>query len=240
MCVAAIAFRAHPRWRLVVIGNRDEFHERPTTPLARWDADPISGGVIAGRDLQAGGTWLGVAENGRVALVTNLRVEGYPRAQLASRGALVTDWLAGREPAAPESMNPFNLFFADTETAWHLANHPASHCRALPPGIHGLSNGAHDTPWAKTLALKTALEGWLPTDSADPAALLLALRDETELPGEGPDARFSPVFIRHPLYGTRCSTVLAIDAEGRGYIIERRFDANGQITGETEIAFTAA
>ena len=85
MCVAALAWLAHPRWRLVAIGNRDEFHARPTAPLARW-----SGGVIAGQDLQAGGTWLGVREQ-RFGLVTNLRALGFPQPDMVSRGALVTD-----------------------------------------------------------------------------------------------------------------------------------------------------
>ena len=232
MCVAAAAFRAHPRWRLVVIGNRDEFHERPTAPLSRWDS-----GVIAGRDLLAGGTWLGVNDEGRCALVTNLRAEGYPQPHLASRGALVTEWLAGREPAAPETMNPFNLFMADARSAWHLTNHPEVRRFALAPGIHGLSNGPHEAPWAKTRALEAALASWLAADQGNPALLFGALADRTELPGAGPEPRFSPVFIRHPLYGTRCSTVIAIDATGRGRIIERRFDADGVTTGETELTF---
>ena len=234
MCVAAAAFRAHPRWRLVVIGNRDEFHERPTAPLARWP-----NGAIAGRDLQAGGTWLGVNDAGRFALVTNLRVDGYPLPHLASRGALVTDWLAGQEPAALETMNPFNLFMADAQAAWHLTNHPEVRRIPLTPGIHGLSNGPHAEPWAKTRALESALARWLAEDSADPAPLFAALADRTELPGPGPEPRFSPVFIRNALYGTRCSTVLLIGADGAARIIERRFDMGGQPAGETEIAFRA-
>ncbi|OYU35538.1 NRDE family protein [Novosphingobium sp. PASSN1] len=234
MCVAAAAFRAHPRWRLVVIGNRDEFHERPTAPLARWP-----NGAIAGRDLKAGGTWLGVNDAGRFALVTNLRVDGYPLPHLASRGALVTDWLAGQEPSAPETMNPFNLFMADAQAAWHLTNHPAVRRLPLAPGIHGLSNGPHEEPWAKTRALESTLARWLAEDSADPAPLFAALADRTALPGPGPEPRFSPVFIRNALYGTRCSTVLLIGADGAARIIERRFDAGGQTTGETEIAFRA-
>jgi uncharacterized protein with NRDE domain len=232
MCVAAAAYRAHPRWRLVVIGNRDEFHERPTAPLALWQ-----NGVIAGRDLQAGGTWLGAAENGRLALVTNLRVDGYPQPHLASRGALVTDWLAGHEPAAPETMNPFNLFMADAQAAWHLTNHPEVRRTPLTPGIHGLSNGPHDQPWAKTCALEAALTRWLAEDSADPAPLFAALANPAELAGAGPEPRFSPVFIRNPLYGTRCSTVVLIDAQGTGRIIERRFDAAGRTTGESDLTF---
>lgn len=233
MCVAAVAFRAHPRWQLVVIGNRDEFHERPTAPLARWP-----NGVIAGRDLQAGGTWLGVNDAGRFALVTNLRVDGYPLPHLASRGALVTDWLAGRAPAAPETMNPFNLFMADAEAAWHLTNHPQVRRQPLAPGIHGLSNGPHEEPWSKTRALEAALGTWLEAGEENPAPLFAALADRTELAGAGPETRFSPVFIRNALYGTRCSSVLLIAADGTASIIERRFDADGQTTGETEIAFT--
>lgn len=235
MCVAAVAFRAHPRWRLVMIGNRDEFHERPTAPLSRWPS-----GVIAGRDLQAGGTWLGVNDAGRFALVTNLRVDGYPLPHLASRGALVTDWLAGDEPSAPEMMNPFNLFMADAETAWHLTNHPDVRRLPLEPGIHGLSNGPYEEPWAKTRALEAALGRWLDADGDDHEPLFAALADQTELPGNGPEVRFSPVFIRNALYGTRCSTLLLIAADGAARIIERRFDATGRATGETGLAFTAA
>ncbi|WP_421847906.1 NRDE family protein [Novosphingobium sp.] len=235
MCVAAAAFRAHPRWRLVVIGNRDEFHERPTAPLAEWET-----GVIAGRDLQAGGTWLGVNAEGRFALVTNLRVDGYPMPHLASRGGLVTDWLAGHEPAAPETMNPFNLFMADAEGAAHLTNHPEAHRIRLAPGIHGLSNGPHELPWAKTHALEAALASWLEGEGTNHAPLFAALADRTELPGPGPEPRFSPVFIRNPLYGTRCSTVVTIAADGTARIIERRFDAEGRMTGETDLAFATA
>lgn len=238
MCVAAAAFRAHPRWRLVVIGNRDEFHDRPTAPLARWDDDRTPGGTIAGRDLQAGGTWLGINDVGRFALVTNLRVDGYPKPDLASRGALVTDWLAGRQPAAPETMNPFNLFMADVESAWHLTNHPAVRQLALAPGIHGFSNGPHEQRWAKTRKLETALADWLAKGGGDLQPLFASLADRSGLPGPGPDPRFSPVFIHNPLYGTRCSTVVLIASDGAARIIERRFDADGQTTGETEIAFS--
>lgn len=233
MCVAAIALGAHPRWRLVMIGNRDEYHERPTAPLMRWD-----NGILAGRDLQAGGTWLGASADGRFALVTNFRVPGYPRPHLASRGALVTDWLLGREPHGIAGMNPFNLLLTGPDGAWHVTNHPAPARTALAPGIHGLSNGGFDDRWAKTLTLEAALARWLAAGSDNFAPLLTALGDDAPLPGEGPEPAFSPVFIRNPVYGTRCSTVLAVDAEGHGQIVERRFDADGGESGETTLAFT--
>lgn len=236
MCVAAIAWNAHPRWRLVVVANRDEFHERPTAPLARWD-----NGTIAGRDLEAGGTWLGLNEAGRFALVTNFRLPGFPRPGLASRGGLVVDWLAGAPDPNGTAMNPFHLLRVGPEGASHVTNQPVAREQPLAPGFHGVSNGHFDQPWPKTQRLICALQGWLAQDRADPAALFTALSDETELPpeadSEGPDAPFSPVFIRNPAYGTRCSTVVLVEASGAGRIIERRFGPEGKAAGETVIGF---
>lgn len=238
MCVAAVAWDAHPRWRLVAVANRDEFHERPTAPLARWD-----NGVLAGRDLQAGGTWLGVGPGARFALVTNFRAEGYPKVGMASRGRLVTDWLEGC-PSDNAEMNPFHLICADAGGARHVTNWPAALTRSLSPGIHGVSNGAFDLPWPKTRRLSAALSDWLKAAEEDPSPLFAALADETLLPpepdSEGPEQPFSPVFIRNPLYGTRCSTVVLMDRTGAGIITERRFDAAGAAAGSETIRFGAA
>lgn len=229
MCVAAIAWDAHPRWRLVAIGNRDEFHERPTAPLAAWED---GSGIVAGRDLRAGGTWLGVGREGRFALVTNFRVPGYPKPGLASRGALVTDWLRGGEPAGVAEMNPFNLCLADREGVRVMTNHPEPEIHALAAGVHGLSNGGFARPWPKTRQLSAALEEWLAGGLQDHEPLFAALRTETpQAPKaadeEGPEAPFSPVFIRDPVYGTRCSTVVLIDRAGNGMIEERSYDRQG-------------
>ncbi|MEY4952832.1 MAG: hypothetical protein RL299_1256 [Pseudomonadota bacterium] len=230
MCVAAIAWAAHPRWRMVAIGNRDEYHLRPAAPLARWDS-----GLIAGRDLEAGGTWLGVSALGRFSLVTNLRVPGYPKPGMASRGALVTDWLEGKEPSGIEAMNPFNLWLAGPKGLSFLGNYPERQEMPLDPGIHGLSNGAHGDRWFKTMQLEHALAGWLERED-DQEALFAALRDET---AESPDPEdlFSSVFIAGPTYGTRCSTVILVDADGNGRITERSFDASGAVTGELALDF---
>lgn len=230
MCVAAIAWRAHPRWHMVAIGNRDELHARPTAPLARWES-----GILAGRDLQAGGTWLGVTDEGRFALVTNRRVEGYPQAGLASRGALVTDWLLNHPPSDPAAMNPFNFFAVSANRAELQTNHPIPARSTLEPGIHGLSNGAPGDRWYKTACLEAALVDWLDRDLA-PASLLTALSDQTRDPAD-PNNIFSAPFIRHGEYGTRCSSVIAVDAAGRGVIIERSFDAAGVVSGEVTLEF---
>lgn len=237
MCVAALGWAAHPRWRLVVAANRDEFHARPTAPLAIWD-----NGVIAGRDLEAGGTWLGVNEAGRFALVTNFRLPGYPKPGLASRGGLVVDWLLGQPDPDAAQLNPFHLLRIGPDGASHLSNQPRPTSTPLDPGLHGVSNGHLDQPWLKTQRLTGAVAAWLAAGSADPEGLFAALADETPLPpeadSEGPEAPFSPVFIRNAVYGTRCSTVVLIDAAGQGQIIERRFNPDGNASGDTRLAFT--
>jgi len=241
MCVAAIAWDAHPDWLLVVAGNRDEYHARPAAPLARWPD-----GIVAGKDLTGSGTWLGVHEEGRFALVTNYRVPQGPQPGRPSRGKLVTDLLGGIDPmvlAGPmTAMNPFNLILADHGQAWFVTNYPEAEQRPLTAGIHGLSNGGFDTPWPKTLQVQGAIEHWMESGDADCGMLLDALRDETPAPDPrrpelGPEARFAPVFIRDDTYGTRCSTVIAINRAGTGWIIERSFDFRGLDTGIVRLQF---
>ena len=230
MCVAALAWMAHPRWRLVAIGNRDEFHARPAAALARWD-----NGILAGRDLQAGGTWLGVHDAGRFALVTNRRVEGYPQPGMASRGALVTGCLLGEAIPGRAAMNPFSMFCVNGADAALLTNYPARRRIALDAGIYGLSNGAPEDRWCKTRRLEAALSQWLEGDCAA-TALLDPLADETPDPADPANA-FSAPFIRHAQYGTRCSSVIAVGSGGGGVIIERRFDAAGEPAGDTVLRF---
>lgn len=237
MCVASVAWDAHPHWLLVAIGNRDEYHERPSAPLEAWND---GSGIIAGRDLRGGGTWLGVSEAGRFALVTNYRVPEGPQPGRPSRGALVTDLLTGRKPARAAEMNAFNLFFADRGGASFLSNYPEELALPLGPGIHGMSNGGFENVWPKTRQLNTALSGWLDGEARDMAPLFDALRDETPYPAEGgpeygPEPSYSPVFIRNPVYGTRCSTIVTISRSGVGSIIERRFDPDGSDAGETAL-----
>jgi uncharacterized protein with NRDE domain len=229
MCVVAIALDAHPRWRLVVAGNRDEFHARASAPLARWGDAPH---VIGGRDLVSGGGWIGVSEEGRFAVVTN--VAGYPRGEDApSRGALVADYLrAGTLPddAALPAFGGFSLLTVG-EAAEFRSNRPTLIHQPLAAGLHGISNGPLDPPWPRTRTLTAALADWLAADTA-PDALLATLADEASVvDGE------RPVFIRDAVYGTRCSTIIAIAHGGSGTMIERRFVAGGAADGETRLDF---
>lgn len=244
MCVAAIAWRASEQWPLVAIGNRDEFHARAALPLARWTDKR---GLIAGRDVAGGGTWLGVHEDGRFALVTNFRMPEGPQPHRPSRGALVTDVLEGREPSDMERMNAFNLIAVDMtqavgQQARFLTNQPQVAVHSLEPGIHGLSNGGFHDRWPKTRQLEAALSQWLDAGGSDLAPLLDALRMETPDPltarqEEGPEPRFAPVFIRNPEYGTRCSTIVAVNRDGEGAIIERSFAPDGTVSGEQSVTF---
>jgi uncharacterized protein with NRDE domain len=249
MCVLALAWRAHPRWRLVVAANRDELHARPAETLGRWSRPDH---LLAGRDLQSGGTWLGVSEHGRFAAVTNLRGYGVPEPDRASRGALVTDLLVGEgryadaRDADMADFNPFNLIVVDGDGARFLSNRPGAIRSRLAPGFYGLSNGALDEPWPKTMQLKANLLDWIVNEGAPPEALLDGLREE-RLPEVGvrpavasdvpQEPTLSPIFIRHPAYGTRCSTVVAIDDRGQGVVIERRYTPAGAADGETVLRF---
>ena len=249
MCLLALAWKVHPRWQLLMAGNRDEFHARPTAGLAAWPAPDL--GVLAGRDLRSGGTWAGVGREGRMAVVTNVR-DPLARQTGPSRGALVADYLRGSGSAAAcadtlagnaPAFAPFNLLLADRESCQFLGNHPLLRL-SLAPGIHGMSNGPLDAPWPKTLALKAAMRAWVDAGRDDPAPLWAALADEhraddARLPDTGigleRERWLSSAFIRSPEYGTRASTVIALDAQGQGFIRERRFDPSGACVGETSL-----
>lgn len=253
MCVVALAWNAHPRWRLLLAGNRDEFHGRPTTGLAAWpDSGRLHNGLLAGRDLRSGGTWVGLDRRGRVAVVTNVR-DGLAMAHGGpSRGALPVAFLDGESGAGDATAGllakagefaPFNLVLADAGGCWHLGNHPPQR-EALAVGVHGISNGRLDAPWPKTQHLRAALRSWIDIGGDDLQPLWNALADErfapdADLPQTGVgielERRLSPAFIRGETYGTRASTIIAVDAAGRGFIVERRFGPNGVFEGETRL-----
>jgi uncharacterized protein with NRDE domain len=251
MCLLVLAWRTHPRYRLVVAANRDEFHERPAAPLAPW---PPHGDVLAGRDLRAGGAWLALDRTRRFGVVTNFRELQPARAGAPSRGNLIPRFLAGRhgageffdelEPEAP-GYSGFNLLLADQRSLWYGSNRAAPFARALEAGVYGLSNELLDTPWPKLLRVRRGFEAWLgePTARA-PASLFELLMDRTQSAGDAGlresglprelEQVLSAPFVVHPTYGTRCSTVLLLQNDGGVYLGERRFDAHGAPAGETE------
>lgn len=244
MCLAVIALGAHPRYPLVVAANRDEFHDRPTAAASWWDE-----GWFAGRDLQAGGTWLGITRTGRVALLTNVRDPARHDPHAPSRGNLVTRVLADAAPPAEalaaaiadgNEHNGFNLVVGNSLEA-HWGSNRAGTPRALAPGLHGLSNAALDTPWPKVVRTKAAVAAWCGMGHDNPAALFTALADRTlasdeALPATGVTLEWerllSAPFIVSERYGTRSSTVVVIAVDGHAQFIERAFDAMGEPAGE--------
>jgi uncharacterized protein with NRDE domain len=251
MCLLVLAWRAHPRYRLVVAANRDEFHDRAAAPLAPW---PPPAQILAGRDLRAGGTWLALDRARRFGVVTNYREAQRPRAGAPSRGDLIPQFLAGSASAAKffeqleakvTAYSGFNLLLADRDALWYGSNRTAPFARQLPPGVHGLSNELLDTPWPKLLRVRHAFEAWLRASAAPSTAALFAmLADRTQSAADGalPESGLplelervlSAPFVLHPLYGTRCSTLLLVDDAGAVSFIERRFDASGTQSGESE------
>lgn len=253
MCLIGIAWRAHPRYPLVIAANRDEFHRRPALPAGFWMDAPQA---VGGRDLEAGGAWLAMDTAGRFAAVTNYRAAA-PGRGARSRGALVADYLRGSAAARDWARQAhaegahyggFSLLAGDDEELWFCSNRDGAP-RPVAPGIHGLSNHLLDTPWPKVEriqeALARALEGAPPLDES---ALLAALADpspapDERLPTSGDRAReraLSAVFIRGADYGTRASTVVVVDADGRVVFRERRFAADGAPTGDSRHTFALA
>jgi uncharacterized protein with NRDE domain len=248
-----LAWRCHPQYRLVIAANRDEFHDRAAAPLAPWHD---IAGVVGGRDLQANGTWFAVDARRRFGLVTNFREFGRRRRNAPSRGALVPGFLAGQvspdeylrdlENDAP-GYSGFNLLVADRDSLWYASNRADIFARPLPPGVYGLSNEFLDTPWPKLVRVRGRFDSLLQTAEMEPPTLhdgLFALLADRE--AAPPDAlppgdlspewarKLSAPFVLDPRFGTRCSTALTITAAGALRITERRFDAHGAPSGQSE------
>jgi uncharacterized protein with NRDE domain len=239
MCLAVLAVDAHPRYALVLAANRDEYHARPAAPAA-WTGD----GVLAGRDLMAGGTWLGVRRDGRFALVTNVR-EGKAQDPAArSRGELPLLALSDL-PIDGARYNGFNLVAGDARGfAWSSNRHAG--VRKVTRGIHGLSNAALDVPWPKVVRTRERMMEWLQREEPGLEPLFDALGDREQapdalLPSTGvalPWERIlSAPFILGERYGTRCSTLLAIGRAGQARFVERTFAPDGTRVNEVDVEF---
>ncbi len=235
MCLIVFAWKLIPQCPLVLAANRDEFFERPTQPARWWDDHPD---VYAGRDLQAGGTWLGIDRKGRVAALTNIRNGQAPAADKRSRGELVANFLSAdadprtyldqvRETAA--DYNGFNLLIGDGQALYWITNDGEPSFRPLEPGIYGLSNGSLDTPWPKVVRAKAQFASLLCTGAPDDAYYEM-LADTTRpadsrLPDTGVSLEWerllSPICIESDTYGTRASSIVRLHEGGHAELRER-------------------
>ncbi len=241
MCLLVIAHLADVRYDLAVAANRDEMYARPAEAAHFW---PDAPGVLAGRDLEAGGTWMGITRAGRFAALTNYRDPGPRRADAPSRGGLVGSFLRGADE--PEgflehleregpAFNGFAMVFGRVGALWFYSNR--THAQGpLASGIHGLSNGPLDGPWPKVERTRAAVKTALAAPGDPSAALFTALSDRTvppdaDLPDTGVglelERLLAPAFVVTPVHGTRCSTVLLVEKTGRVTFEEHSFRPGG-------------
>jgi uncharacterized protein with NRDE domain len=255
MCLLVLAWKTHPRYRLVLAGNRDEFHDRAAAPLNWWQDDPR---ILGGRDLKAHGTWLGVARSGRFGIVTNYRDLQAPVDNAPSRGNLVPRFLTGATSpkeflddlrGAALRYSGFNLLVGGTRALYYFSNRGPKTPTALAPGIHGLSNHLLDTPWPKLSRTRERFAKLLAEPDIQSEDLFAMLSDREQapvdnLPSTGLPADWERVvsapFIVNERYGTRCSTLLLVERNGRTVLQERRFDATGVQSGTSRFEFTSA
>src|SRR5690606_35583861 len=254
MCLLVFAYRTHPRYPFIFAGNRDEFHGRPTAPAGYWADHPE---ILAGRDLKAGGTWLGVSRSGRFATVTNFREPNEQIADARSRGELVTNFLLDegsprdfRQAAAASGQlyNGFNLIFGHCSELHYVTNRDGVADYEISPGLYGLSNGRLDTSWPKVVRAKELFQKVVQRDHVDSEDLLALLTDEwrpsdEHLPRTGIDLswerRVSSIFIRGDEYGTRASTAVLISGTGEVTLVERSFGPGGVEIGTQRFEFVA-
>ncbi len=241
MCLIAFSYKTHPRYKLIVAANRDEFYQRPTRPAQFWTEERYPQ-ILAGKDLKANGTWMGISKSGKWGALTNYRDPQNIKEKAPTRGTLVLDFLKTKNSApqyleelegSAQNYNGFNLLAGDKDSLYHFSNENQK-ITEITPGIHGVSNALLDTPWPKLDQAKKELERVTSNQNPDKEKLFEILKDpskapDDELPSTGIpyvwEKAISSVFIKTENYGTLCSTLLLIDYSGNVEFIERRYDS---------------
>jgi uncharacterized protein with NRDE domain len=236
LCTILFSFKEKEDYPLILLANRDEFYERETRTAHWWDDHP---NVLGGRDLKAGGTWMGITKNGRFAAITNYRKLPLTKTYSTSRGDLVKDFLTGNQSGDSfmnfleenrEHYEGYNLIFGMPDELYYHSNRGEG--KKLSPGLYGLSNHLLDTPWFKVEKGKERLSEKLQEDDLDTDRLFgilsnTELSPDDRLPDTGLDYQrekiISSIFIESPGYGTRLSSVLSVDSKGEVDFHERSF-----------------
>lgn len=248
MCLIFFSLHVHPTYKLIVAGNRDEFYDRKTAHASFWQDYPD---VVGGRDLEAGGTWMGVTRSGRLSFITNYRDPQHINPNAPSRGILVSDYLENdvaadvymqRIAANAKQYNGFNLVVGNADELYYLSNY-GNGVEKISDGFHGLSNHLLETPWPKVVRGKEKLQEILTGKKINTDHLMDALYDDQLAPddqlpdtGVGLDREraLSAMFIKSPGYGSRCSTVLLVDQSNTMTFSERTYDpSNFEYTTKT-------
>ena len=252
MCLLLLAVREHPDYKLVLAANRDEYYDRPTAAAAFWDEAPH---LVAGKDLRAGGTWLGITKQGRIAAITNYRDPSTDKSKAPSRGKLVTGFLLGQESPTrflekltqdKDRYNGFNLIIGENDQLFWFSNR-GDGAEKLSPGIYGLSNRLLDTPWPKVTRSKETMARLI-SEQKNPSSgklfqMLLdpTIADDNQLPDTGVGTAWerilSPIFITSPKYGTRSSTIILIDRHNFVTFTEKTFNSDPEHATTVEYKF---
>lgn len=252
MCLIFIAVQQHPEYKLIVAANRDEFYERKTSAATFWSDHPA---VLGGRDLEAGGTWMGMNTDGRISMLTNFRDPAHINPKAPSRGHLVSDFLI--DPSTPlaymslvekkaEAYNGFNLVLGTPEELYYFSNYREGIDR-LNAGLYGLSNALLDTPWPKVVRGKQKLAPLLTKTDIRTSDLFELLYDDRradsdQLPNTGigldRESALSSMFIKTNNYGSRCSTVVLVDQQNHVQFVERQYDLKTFDYTTREYSFT--
>lgn len=252
MCIVSFHFQQHPKYKLIIAANRDEFYRRPAEALHFWPDEP---NILAGRDLEAKGTWLGMTKDGKFATLTNYRHPKYFNDQdKRSRGDIVTNFLTGS--THPETYlqqlherrheySGFNIIVGNADELYYYGNEQGEVIK-IEPGTHSLCNQLLNTPWPKVKRAKSSLNDYvMNNETINPDELFIQLQDDTVAPDEElPDTgiglererQVSPIFIRTEDYGTRVSTVILITHDNQVQFIERTF-YNGEFEKEVPYEF---
>jgi uncharacterized protein with NRDE domain len=252
MCLLLLAVQKHPDYKLVLAANRDEYYDRPTAPAAFWDE---TSHLLAGKDLRAGGTWLGITKQGRIAAITNYRDPATIKTNAPSRGKLVSGFLLGQESPKhfleglaqeKDRYNGFNLIIGENDQLYWFSNR-GEEARKLSPGVYGLSNRLLDTPWPKVTRSKDVMARLI-SGQKNPSQdkLFHMLWDRTvaggdQLPNTGVGMAWerilSPIFITSPTYGTRSSTIILIDRHNVVTFTEKTFNSDPEHATSVEYNF---
>jgi uncharacterized protein with NRDE domain len=238
MCLIFLSINNHPKYKLIVAANRDEFYQRKTAPVHFWEDHP---NILGGRDLEASGTWMAMSRNGKISLVTNYRDLHNINPNAPSRGKLVSDFLLSEDAPMDylkkvevnaKAYNGFNLIVGNPDELYYLSNYKGAP-EKLEDGLHGLSNHLLDTPWPKVERGKQKMKDVIHTENVEARELFDLLYDDLKaedalLPDTGVglerERMLSPMFIKSPNYGTRCSTVVRVTHTNEVSYAERVYD----------------
>lgn len=248
MCLIIFALNQHPKYKLIIAANRDEFFSRPTLEADFWEEE---NSILGGRDVQSGGTWFGMNKNGRFIAITNYRDPKNEKKDAISRGELSKKFLLQNQNVSEflkdvskdkKKYNGFNFLLSDDnfENMYHYSN-VTDRSMKIEDGIHGLSNHVLDSPWPKVQKGTNLLSNILQSESINSSEIVAMLRNETEAPDNllpktgisyDLEKKLSPVFISMKGYGTRCSTALFVDTSNDLSFLEVTYNEHKQITSE--------